>query len=167
VLRGGGHAALTAPDPALGNRFAMATGLSWALTVSGLRWLGRSGAENAAFSAVAAGNLMAFLLCLPMVLPIAAIHLADLLVLLYLGIFQIGLAYFFVALAIREVPAFEATALLLLEPALNPVWAWIIHHEQPGAEAIAGGAIILGATLVNAWWQSRASPPKADLGQLS
>jgi drug/metabolite transporter (DMT)-like permease len=140
--------AATAPNPALGNGYGAAAGLAWALTVSGLRWIGRQGEENASTPAVAAGNLIAFAVCLPMALPVARIGAADLAVLLYLGVFQIGLAYFFVTRAIRYVPAFEATAVLLLEPALNPIWTWLVHHERPGWQAIAGGAIILAATLV-------------------
>ena len=29
---------------------------------------------------------------------------------------------------------------------LNPVWAWVFQGERPGAWALVGGAIILGAT---------------------
>ena len=73
VLHGGQNAGVTAPNPALGDRYAAASGLAWALTVSGLRWIGRSGPENASTPAVAAGNLIAFLACLPMALPVARI----------------------------------------------------------------------------------------------
>ena len=147
VLLAADRAAATAPNPALGNRFGAGAGLAWALTVSGLRWIGRHGAENASTPAVAAGNLIAFAVCLPVALPVGKIGASDVAVLLYLGVFQIALAYFFVTRAIRYVPAFEATAVLLLEPALNPVWTWLVHHEHPGWQAIAGGAIILAATL--------------------
>jgi drug/metabolite transporter, DME family len=64
----------------------------------------------------------------------------------YLGVFQIGAAYLLLAYGIRHVPALEASVLLLLEPALNPVWAWLLHGEMPGLLAIAGGILILGAT---------------------
>ena len=82
--------------------------------------------------------------------------MADVLVIAYLGVFQIGLAYLCVATAILHVPAFEATAILLVEPALNPVWAWLIQGERPAAASIAGGAIILLATAAKTWWQARA-----------
>jgi hypothetical protein len=81
--------------------------------------------------------------------------LLNLGVLFYLGVFQIGLAYLFVTRAIRHVPAFEATTVLLLEPALNPVWVWLVQRERPAASSIAGGVLILSATLANAWWQNR------------
>jgi drug/metabolite transporter (DMT)-like permease len=149
-------AAASAPDPRLGNLLAAGTGLSWACTVTGLRWLGHHRKESAATATVVAGNLIGCLATLPMALPVTAVSLADVLVVGYLGVFQIGLAYFFVATAIRHVPAFEATAILLVEPALNPVWAWLIQGERPAPASIAGGAIILLATAIKTWWQTRA-----------
>jgi drug/metabolite transporter (DMT)-like permease len=53
--------------------------------------------------------------------------------------------------------AFEASTFLLIEPAMNPVWTWLVHGERPGARALAGGAVILSATVVNTWRQSRAA----------
>ena len=149
-------AVATAPDPRTGNLMGAASGLSWALTVSGLRWLGRrAGAGNAATATVVLGNLLACLVTLPKALPPPHAGLLDLGVLFYLGVFQIGLAYVFVTRAIRHVPAFEATTVLLLEPALNPVWVWLVQGERPAASSIAGGVLILSATLANAWWQNR------------
>ncbi|MFV2071545.1 MAG: EamA family transporter, partial [Thermoanaerobaculales bacterium] len=52
---------------------------------------------------------------------------------------------------IHRVSALEVSLLLLLEPVLNPVWAWIVHGEQPTTWAMVGGAIIVGATAVNTW----------------
>jgi len=154
------QAVATAPDPRTGNLFGAASGLSWALTVSGLRWLGRrEGAGNAATATVVVGNLLACLATLPKALPAPHVAWMNAAVLLYLGIFQIGLAYLFVTRAIRHVPAFEATTVLLLEPALNPVWVWLVQGERPGRASLAGGALILSATLLNAWWQSRAMRP--------
>ena len=70
-----------------------ASGLTWALTVSGLRWLGRrTGAGNAATATVVIGNVLACLVTLPKALPAPHIGWLDLGVLFYLGVFQIGLA---------------------------------------------------------------------------
>jgi drug/metabolite transporter (DMT)-like permease len=159
-----GPAVASAPDPRTGNLLGAATGLTWALTVSGLRWLGRrapagvaSGvvSGNPATATVVIGNLLACAATLPMALPAPHAGLRNLSVLLYLGMFQIGLAYLLVTRAIRHVPAFEATTVLLLEPALNPVWVWLVEGERPGPGSLEGGALILSATLLNAWWQSR------------
>ncbi len=152
----GQKAVATAPDPRTGNLLGAFSGLTWALTVSGLRWLGRrEGSGNAATTTVVLGNMLACLATLPLALPAPHAGWRNITVLLYLGIFQIALAYLFVTRALRHVPAFEATTVLLLEPALNPVWVWLVQHEQPARASIAGGALILSATLFNAWWQSR------------
>jgi DME family drug/metabolite transporter len=159
-----GPAVSSAPDPRMGNILGAITGLTWALTVSGLRWLSRrtgAGATpgaapgNPATATVVIGNLLACAATLPMALPAPHTSFRNLGVLLYLGMFQIGLAYLLVTRAIRHVPAFEATTVLLLEPALNPVWVWLVEGERPGPGSLVGGVMILSATLLNAWWQSR------------
>ena len=53
------------------------------------------------------------------------------------------------------VAAFEVSLLLLVEPALNPVWSWLFLGEKPGAVTIAGGVLILGATAVKVWADAR------------
>ncbi|MEO7474305.1 MAG: DMT family transporter, partial [Gemmatimonadales bacterium] len=137
----------TAPAPMRGNILALVSGFFWALTVCGLRWLGTGGeARGSAVAAVVSGNLTAFLVALPMALPLGTPGPVDWAMVLYLGIFQIALAYVLVTAALRHIPALEASLILLIEPVLNPVWAWLFHGERPGSWALLGGAIILGAT---------------------
>jgi drug/metabolite transporter, DME family len=146
-------ALVTAPDPPRGNMVALFSGLSYAVMLAGLRWLGRHPERDAGLAAVTMGNALACVATLPMALPLRSLSFADGTVILYLGVFQIGLAYVCVTRAMRHVTAFEANTVLLLEPALNPVWAWMVHGERPPAMAVAGGAIILSATLVHTWRQ--------------
>jgi DME family drug/metabolite transporter len=148
-------AVATAPNPPLGNLLALASGVTYALMLAGLRWFGRHGESGDAISTVAAGNLMAFAIALPMALPVSHARPADALVILYLGAIQVGLAYWCLTTAIRHVPAFEATTMLQVEPAMNPVWTWLLHGEKPNVWAVAGGAVIMGATIWNTWLQSR------------
>ena len=79
--------------------------------------------------------------------------------LVYLGVFQIALAYVLVTQAISHVPALEASMILLIEPALNPLWAWLFQGEVPGVWAIVGGAMILGATTAKSWAERRVEAP--------
>jgi drug/metabolite transporter (DMT)-like permease len=143
----------TAPDPPRGNIVALFSGLAYALTLAGLRWVSRRPEHDVGLSAVAMGNALACVATLPMALPLRSLSFADGTVILYLGVFQIGLAYLCVTRAMRHVTAFEANTVLLLEPALNPVWAWMVHGERPPAMALTGGAIILSATLLHTWHQ--------------
>lgn len=153
VLQGETAASTTAPNPRLGNLLGIASGVSWALTMIGLRWLARrqrdDGADGA-LTTVVGGNAIACLACLPLALPLGAVSAADVATVGYLGVFQIGLAYLFLTRGIRGVPALEASVLLLLEPAINPLWAWLVHGEVPGVLPSLGGALILASTVVRA-----------------
>jgi DME family drug/metabolite transporter len=150
----------TAPNPWLGNVLATLSGVTWALTVMGLRALGRGGEDWGPASAVW-GNVIAALVCLPMALPVESSRPVDWLVIVYLGVFQIALAYVFLIRGLRQVTALEASLLLLLEPVLNPIWAWLAHGERPGAWSIAGGVLILAATLAKSAWDARSAQPAA------
>ncbi|MGQ9634186.1 MAG: DMT family transporter [Bryobacteraceae bacterium] len=141
------RAEATAPDPARGNVVALLSGLTWALTIAGLRWHARGGSQDASLAMVAAGNLIAFGVTLPLALPISPGG-RDVTLLVFLGVFQIGLAYVCLSRGIRHATALETSLLLLLEPVLNPIWAWLVHHEKPSGWALAGGALILAATTV-------------------
>lgn len=142
---------VTAPDPFAGNLVALVTGLFWALTVLGLRWLGRDGSDpKEGATAVVCGNVIAFLVCLPMIWPLPSVGPRDVGIVLFLGSIQIGLAYILLTVAMRRVPALEASLLLLVEPVLSSLLSWAVHGEVPGRWALTGAALILGATLLMA-----------------
>jgi drug/metabolite transporter, DME family len=147
--------AATAPDPFRGNLLGLGSGLCWALAICGLRWLGADPRRGSPASAVVSGNIAAFAIGLPFALPVGAHALTDWSVILYLGVFQIALAYVFVTAAIHVLPALEASVILLIEPVLNPVWAWVVQGETPGAGPLLGGAVILGATMLKSWAEGR------------
>jgi drug/metabolite transporter (DMT)-like permease len=150
---GGERRFATAPNPALGNVLASGSAVAWAFTVTGYRWLVRQGAKNhgPVAAAAACGNLIVFLVCLPGALPLASGRATDWLIVIYLGVFQLGLAYVFLSRAITRVPALEASLFLLAEPILSPVWAWLAHGETPGPLAVVGGVVILTATVLKSW----------------
>jgi drug/metabolite transporter (DMT)-like permease len=148
---------LTAPNPFLGNILAAFSGVTWALVLVGLRWLGRDARPDRGSPAasVALGNLIAFVVCLPWTFPLGQIQITDWVVLGYLGVFQVGLAYVGVTLAMRRLGALETSLLILVEPALNPIWAWLVHGEKPGTLALTGGGVILVATAFRVLWRPR------------
>ncbi len=174
----------TAPDPFGGNVIAALSGIAWAGTVLGLRWLGRGGSAardarpasqpgdlsnseapagqgDAALTTVVAGNVLACVVGLPFALPVSGAGTADWLVVLYLGVVQIGLAYLALSTAMPHVPALEASTLLLVEPALNPVWAYLAHGERPGPLSWVGGALIVLAAVIKTWWDTQRPPSPA------
>lgn len=155
----------TAPDPVTGNLLALASGATWAGTLMGLRWMGgaqRDGRDRgSAVGAVALGNVIACAAALPFALPATGATGTDWLTIAYLGTVQIALAYVWLSAGLRSVPALEASLLLLLEPALNPIWSWAVHGERPGAWALAGGVLILAATTLKAARDARPAPVTA------
>jgi drug/metabolite transporter, DME family len=134
----------SAPDPAFGNRLAALSGVTYAFTLVGFRYLRAD--PGAGVSSIVVGNVFAALATLPFALPLPRIGLADFSVVSYLGIVQIGLAYLLLTRGMRHVPALEASLLLLVEPVLNPIWAWILQKEVPEAASLVGGAVILVTT---------------------
>jgi DME family drug/metabolite transporter len=146
----------TAPNPTRGNVIAAISGIFWALTIAGIRWIARrTPSGNASLAPIVTGNLIACAVALPLAFPAAHVAARDWIAIVYLGVVQIGVAYACMTAGLRRVPAFEASTIMLIEPVLNPLWAWMVHNERPSALALAGGAVIMTATLVNTWWHSR------------
>jgi len=161
----------TAPEPLKGNVLAALGGFFFAFIVMGLRWMSssRKPGQTSASSALAAGNLIGFFVCLPFALPLGPTRPLDWALVSYLGVFQIGLAYLLLMVALRRLPALEASLLILIEPVLNPIWTWWLHGERPGPLTLAGGAMILlvtaGMTLASAWIGRRSAQTDSASGQ--
>ena len=150
-------ARVTAPDPFTGNIIALFSGVFWAFTMLALRSLAR-GEENASMTMVITGNWLTFLVALPFAMPLPTFGAQDIFAILWLGIFQVAGAYVCLTRAVEKLPAFEVATLLLIEPAMNPLWTWLALGERPAPLAIAGGTVILLTTLLNAWWNARMRP---------
>jgi drug/metabolite transporter (DMT)-like permease len=54
-----------------------------------------------------------------------------------------GIAYILFVKGLSVVPAAEASLLGMLEPAFNPLWAYLGLGERPSGWALVGGAIVL------------------------
>ncbi|HZD54724.1 MAG TPA: DMT family transporter, partial [Candidatus Aquicultoraceae bacterium] len=62
-----------------------------------------------------------------------------------MGVVQLGLPYILFSVAIRRVTAVEALMIPMIEPVLNPLWAFLFLGETPGRYSLLGGMIILGS----------------------
>ncbi|HEX9800560.1 MAG TPA: DMT family transporter [Thermoanaerobaculia bacterium] len=164
VFLGSRDASATAPQPGIGNAAALASGLFYALLMLALRGLARGDAAGErALPATVLGNALAFALCLPWSLPVAAWTGCDVVAIVYLGTIQIGFAYWLFTRAIQVLPALEASLLVLLEPVLNPLWTWLLHGERPSGLAALGGTVMLlalaGRTLLERPLRAPGPPP--------
>jgi len=83
---------------------------------------------------------------------------AQLGVLALFGAVQMGIPYVLMARGLRVVSPQEAGMITLLEPLLNPLWAYLVapQTESPTAYTLVGGVCIIGA-LVWRYWRINAS----------
>ena len=100
-------------------------------------------------TAIILGNLLVAVFCAPWALPGFHPTLGQGAALLYLGVFQIGLAYLLFNAGMRHLSATAAVVTGTLEAVLNPVWVFIGVGEQPSPWALVGGLMILGTI---AWY---------------
>jgi drug/metabolite transporter (DMT)-like permease len=68
---------------------------------------------------------------------------------LFLGVFQIGVASLLFSYGIARITAVQAMITSMTEPVLNPVWVLLATGEKPSPSALAGGGIILAAALAS------------------
>ncbi|MEJ5183867.1 MAG: DMT family transporter [Rectinemataceae bacterium] len=93
-------------------------------------------------TAICAGAISLFM-------PPVRLSLLSLGAVLALGVLQIGLAAVLFSYAIKRVTAIQSSLIAIIEPALNPVWVFLVLREAPTARAIAGGLIIVLAVSIS------------------
>ncbi|MEJ7710374.1 MAG: EamA family transporter [Pyrinomonadaceae bacterium] len=139
-----------------GNVAALTSGLFFAVFTLLLRRSRTTSLNRAA--PVIYGNLL-LAICTAPAFAFGAdkLSLTDLAIVLYLGIFQIGIAYTLFTLGIaRGVRSLDAGIAGYIEPVLNPIWVYIGIGEQPSTWALLGGVIILAAVILHTLLSARA-----------
>jgi len=108
----------------------------------------------------AESNLIAFLVTATFGLPFVLKEtwtVNSVLILAFLGIFQIGFAFIFFTKGIKHIPALEANLIGTLEPVLNPIWVFLFYGESMGKFALFGGLIVLGGVILSAVGSAKAA----------
>lgn len=143
----------TAPAPRLGDALAIASGCTWALTVVGLRYLARDGRSGGGTTkgAVLWANAFVAVVGLGLGGVSSTPSGVDAIAIAYLGAVQVGFGYRMLVRGIARVPALEASLLILFEPVLNPVWAYLFLAESPSAWALAGAGVLAAVTVGRAF----------------
>jgi drug/metabolite transporter (DMT)-like permease len=108
--------------------------------------------------AMCLSQVVVFVLAAPFAHP-GQVGPLDTALLATLGIAQIGLGFIFLTIGGRLIPAGEVALITLLEIVLGPLWVWAFLSEGPSVATIAGGAVVLGAVLL----QARGDPPETTL----
>ncbi len=108
--------------------------------------------------AMCLSQVAVFVVAAPFAQP-SQIGAVDLVLLATLGVAQIGLGFIFLTIGARLIPAGEVALITLLEIVLGPLWVWLFLSERPSTATLTGGAIVLGAVLL----QARGEPPETVL----
>jgi len=95
-------------------------------------------------------NLGSAVLLLPAVLWLDTLMLdrRTFYLLLFMGVVQFGVPYYFYTLGLARIPAYRAALITLLELVLNPLWALLAVGEKPPVTTLIGGALVLAALVV-------------------
>ncbi len=113
--------------------------------------------HNASQATVTWGNVLTALAVLPFInLHLTAVSFG---ILLFLGAFQIALAYFLFTRGLAYVTATQASLTGMLEPICNPIWVLIFLGEKPSPFALVGAAVVLTAIA----WHSLSGEPVVEL----
>src|SRR5436190_11644122 len=137
-----------------GNAMALISSVFFAALILSLRR-----EQRAAQAAVTWGNLACAAAMLPFVGHDLALTPKSFAVLLFLGIFQIALAYYFFVKGLEHVTATQASLTGMLEPVSNPIWVFLLLGERPSLYAIGGAVVVLTAI----GWHTLAGEPATEL----
>jgi DME family drug/metabolite transporter len=145
------------PEEMTGNLLALLSGVCFAVFMLLIR-LPRAGRVNRA-SSIIYGNLLLAAACAPAFFRgVGKVTAADLGVIVFLGVVQIGLAYTLFTRGIeRGVRSLDAGLAGYVEPLSNPVWVYLFLGERPSAWATLGGAIIIAAVATHTVMMARKS----------
>jgi drug/metabolite transporter, DME family len=131
----------------LGNIIAILAGLSFAFFSLFLKWKKQVHGNTNTINNVIVGNIIVVIFCIPFVYNKLALDLTESMILIYMGVIQIGISYMIFNEGIKYVSATESMIIAMLEAIFNPIWVFIGIGEKPSVYAIAGGLIILSAIL--------------------
>jgi drug/metabolite transporter (DMT)-like permease len=79
-----------------------------------------------------------------------AIGAEDFVLIVLLGVTQVGLGLVFMLMAARLIPAAEVALISLLEIVLGPLWVWLVLSEHPSTTTVVGGGVVIAAVVLQA-----------------
>lgn len=139
-----------------GSLFGNCLGLFSGLFMAGMYVTTGRADEDSRMSGILFGQLFTAIVGLPMIFvydtPVTSVAVLSILA---LGVVQLGIPYLFYGLAVKNCPPLACSLIGAIEPLLNPVWVFLFSGEVPGALALFGGVLVIGA--VTGWcvWRDR------------
>lgn len=131
----------------VGNLYALFSAFCFASMLVVIRYTGKEDALGGTFlGGIFAGGLNAIvIIALGSTFVISG---WDLGLSLIMGAFTIGLGIALVTWAASYLPASEVSILVLIESVTGPIWVWLFLNEGTTVSALIGGAIVLGAVVL-------------------
>ena len=131
-------------DGYLGNALAILSGMSFAALTITLR----KQKDNNPSDSILLGNILTLIIGLPIIISDTSFNLHSIILILILGIIQLGIPYIFYTTAIKHVTALDAIIFPIIEPILNPILVFFILGEALGHWAFLGGSLVLGSVVL-------------------
>jgi drug/metabolite transporter (DMT)-like permease len=97
--------------------------------------------------ASALSQLLVFLCALPFA-HLSVVGKSDVVRLVFMGVFQMGLRQLCFIIGARLIAAAETGLITLLEVVLGPLWVWIVYSESPGTTTVIGGIVVIAAVIL-------------------
>jgi DME family drug/metabolite transporter len=141
-----------------GNILAIISGMCFAMFALLLKKKKLSGIAEGSLNAVIIGNALVAVICV-FLIPSFTLTGTEIVILLYMGIFQIGISYMIFNEGIKYVSATESMIIATMEAIFNPIWVFLGIGEVPSPYAILGAIIILSAIL----WRNLGKKEIVDL----
>ena len=138
------------PEGWWGNIYALLSGI----TLAWLLLFLRKQKDDSTAETMLLGNILAAIIGLPFLFS-ASPTIADWGSIFFLGIFQLGIPFVMMSVAIKWLTAVEAVLIQTLEPIFNPIWVFFIVGEAPSLLALLGGLIVFAAVTGRALWAAR------------
>lgn len=81
----------------------------------------------------------------------------DIVLILILGIVQLGIPYVLYALAASKISPLSCSLIGMIEPLLNPIWVAVFYGEVPGFFALIGGIVVIVSVVIYNVWDEKQS----------
>ena len=136
------------PADLLGTLIALAVPI-----VAAINWnlIRRSGTQSDLVPALLIGSALSAAAMAPFASPFqASAH--DVALLAGLGVFQLAVPCILAIDAAKRLSSPEVALLSLLEIIFGIAWAWLWAHEQPSADVLIGGTVVLLTLVLNESW---------------
>jgi drug/metabolite transporter (DMT)-like permease len=133
--------------PGSGGVVGVGASLIMTLAFAGSIVITRHKREVSMAPAICLSQLLVLLVAAPFADP-GSITDRDLMLLVLLGVGQMGLGLAFITVGARLIPAAEVALITLLEVVLGPLWVWIALGERPALATIVGGCVVIFAVLL-------------------